>query len=65
MLGNVAGVEVGDTEVEEDVEDVGKVEDGEIETVFIGSHGVLNPCFDAQNPEGFDEQVEEQNPEKA
>ena len=65
MPGDVAGVEVGDSQVEQYVEDVSQVEDGEVETVFIDPHGVLHPCLDAQNPERFDEQVEQQYPKQA
>ena len=59
MLGDVAGVEVGDAQVEQYVEDIGKVEDTEVETVLLGTNGVLHPHLDAQKPEGFDEQVEQ------
>ena len=65
VSGDVAGVEVGYAQVQQDVEDIGKVEYGKVEPVLHGAHGILHPCLNAQNPEGLDEQVEQQNPEEA
>ena len=61
----VAGVEVGDAKVEEYVEDIAQVEDGEIEAVHLGTDGVLHAHIDAQNPERLDQQVGQQYPEKS
>ena len=44
------------------VEDVGKVEKGDVETIGLQSDGILHTNLYAQNPEGLDEQVEQQYP---
>ena len=65
MAGDVAGVEVGDPQVEEDVENVGEIEDSEVKAVLVGTYSILDTCLNAQNPERLDEQVEQENPKEA
>ena len=65
VLGDVAGVEVGDAKVQQDVEDIGEVEDGEIESVGLGSDSILHANFNAKNPERLDDEVEQQYPKES
>ena len=65
MLGDVAGVEVGDAQIQQDVEDIGEVEDGEIESVGLGSDSILHANFNAKNPERLDDEVEQQYPKES
>jgi hypothetical protein len=64
VLGNVSIIEIGDSKVEEYVEEEGKVENHEVKTVFTGSHGILNPSVDTENPKRFNQQIEEKNKNK-
>ena len=65
VLGDVAGVEVGDAKVQQDVEDIGEVEDGEIESVGLGSDSILHANLNAKNPERLDDEVEQQYPKES
>ena len=67
MLGEVlrvlrdgAAVEVGDAEVEQDVEKVGEVEKRLIGAVGGITEDVLHLTVDAENPERLHQQVEKQ-----
>ena len=64
MLGNIARIEVGDAQVEQNVEDIAETEEGIIESVGLVADGVLHPYLYAENPEGFDQQVGQQHPEQ-
>ena len=65
MLRNVACVEVGDAQVEQDIEDVTEVEDGEIEAIHLVADSILHAYLDAENPEGFHQQVGQQHPKES
>ena len=65
VLGDVAGVEVGDAQVQQDVEDIGQIEDGEVEAVDLVADGVLHAHLDAEYPEGFYQQVGQQHPKES
>ena len=60
VLRDGAAVEVGDAEVEQDVEEVGEVEKGLVGTVGGVAEEVLHLAVDAQNPERLHQQVEKQ-----
>lgn len=64
VLGDVAGVEVGDAQIQQDVEYISEVEDGEIESVGLCSNGILHANFNAKNPQRLDNDVEQQHPKK-
>ena len=59
VLRDVAAVEVGDAEVEEDIKKVGKVEDGLIDAVGRVAEQVLHFAVDAENPERLHQEVQE------
>ena len=60
VLRDVAAVEVGDAEVEQDVEEVGEVEEGLVGAVGGVAEQVLHLTVDAENPERLHQQVEKQ-----
>ena len=60
VLRDGAAVEVGDAEVEQDVEEVGEIEEGLIGTVGGVAEQVLHLAVDAENPERLHQQVEKQ-----
>ena len=60
VLRDVAAVEVGDAEVEQDVEEVGKVKQGLVGAVGGVAEDVLHLTVDAENPERLHQQVEKQ-----
>ena len=60
VLRDVAAVEVGDAEVEQDVEEVGKVKQGLVGAVGGIAEDVLHLTVDAENPERLHQQVEKQ-----
>jgi hypothetical protein len=51
MLRNVPVIIIGDPQVKQDIEDHGEVEQGEIESIFLGTDHVLDCPVDAQHPE--------------
>ena len=60
VLGDRTAVEVGDAEVEEDIEKVGEVEERLVSAVGGITEQVLHFSVDAENPEGLHQQVEKQ-----
>ena len=65
LLGDVAGIEIGNPQVEQDVEDVGKIEDGKIETIAFCAYRILYATVYAQNPERLDQNIGQDYPEKS
>ena len=65
VLGDVSRVEVGEAQIEQYVEDVGEVENGEVESVGAVAHGVLHAYLNAKNPEWLDDEVGQQQPEES
>ena len=60
VLRHSTAVEVGDAEVEEDIEKVGKVKKGLVGAVRSIAKQVLHLTVDAENPERLHQQVEKQ-----
>ena len=60
VLRDVAAVEVGDAEVEQDIKEVGEVKKGLISAVGGIAKQVLHLTVDAENPERLHQQVEKQ-----
>ena len=60
VAGNVATVEIGDAQVEQDVKKIGEVEDGEVLAVQRVAQDVLNLAVDAKNPKRLHQQIEEE-----
>ena len=65
ILRNIARIEVGHAQVKQYVENVSEVENGNIEAVHLGANGVLHSDLDAEQPERFDQQICQQNPEQS
>ena len=60
VLRDRMAVEIGDAEVEENIEEVGEVEKGLVCAVRCVAKQVLYLTVDAENPEGLHQQVEKQ-----
>ena len=61
----VTRVEVRNSQVKQDIEDICDVENAKIEAVHLCSHGILHADFDAEEPERLHEQVGQQYPEQS
>jgi hypothetical protein len=59
VLGNVPVVEIGDPDIQQDIQDHGEIKKGEIKPVTFGTHHVLDRPVYPQNPERFNQQVHE------
>jgi hypothetical protein len=57
VLGNISVVKIGDSKIEENIEQEGKIEDDEIKTVIAGSNNILDRAIDAQYPKWLYQQV--------
>ena len=57
--GNSPVVEVIDTQIQQDIQDKCKIEKREVETVHLFTYPVLYPYLDSEKPEGFDQEVQE------
>src|SRR5438477_191962 len=64
VLRNIFIVEVRDAEVEQDVEEEGKVEEGDVITIHLSAHSDLHVAINAQYPERLDEQVQGEDEKK-
>ena len=54
VLGNVFIVVAGDAQIEQDVQEHGKVQEREIQSVTFVAHHILNSEVDSEYPERFD-----------
>lgn len=57
MLCNIPVVEIGDSDIQQDVEDHGKIEEGKIKAITFSTNHILNSAVDTQHPEWFDQKV--------
>jgi len=57
--GDIPAVEVGNSDIEEDVQDDRKIEKSEVKAIIFGSNHILNGSVNAQDPERLDQQVKE------
>jgi len=60
ILGYIPVVEIGDPEIKEDIEEEGKVEDFEVETIIHHARDDLYVPVNSKNPDGFDQEVKRQ-----
>ena len=60
VLGYIPVVEIGDPEIEQDIEEKGKVKDFEVETVIHHARDDLYVPVNSENPDGFDQEVQRQ-----
>ena len=60
VLRDVPVVEIGDAEIEQDVEQEGEVKEGKIKSVFGGSYSILNYAVNPENPERFDQDIQKE-----
>jgi hypothetical protein len=59
ILGNIPVIEIGNPEIKQYVKKKGEIEDGEIKAEIFSAHNILHGSVDAENPEGFYQQVKE------
>lgn len=64
ILGNILIVEVGNTEIEKDIEKEGKIKERDVVTIDLCSYSNLNIPVNTKNPKRLDQQVEGQNKEE-
>ena len=57
VLCNVPVVEIGDPEIEKNIEEKRKIEYRKIKTILAWSHDILHRAVDAKNPEGLNQQI--------
>ena len=60
VLRDIAVVEIGDAEIEDDIEDNAEAEQRRIQSVFVRPDDILYRTVDAEYPERLDQQVDEQ-----
>ena len=60
MLGNVAVVKILYAEVVDDLQEVGKIEQGKVKPVIAGWYRILNRSVNAKNVKWLDQQVDTQ-----
>jgi hypothetical protein len=58
VLRNVLVIKIRDAEIEQDVQQEGKVEDGIIKTILLRANCILYANLHSQYPKWLDEQVE-------
>jgi hypothetical protein len=54
VLRNIPVIEIGDAEIEEDIEKKRKIEHFKVESIIHRTHHVLNVPVDGKNPDWFD-----------
>ena len=57
---NISVVKIRDTQVEQNIEEKRKIEQGIVGAIFNCTGGILHGAVDSQQPERFDQQVEKQ-----
>ena len=58
VLSNVFVVEIGDTQVKQYVEDIGKIKNSKVQAKLFGPNSVLHTHINAQNPKRFYKNIE-------
>jgi hypothetical protein len=58
VLGYIPVIKVGNTHIEQNIQQKGEIEKGEIHSVSVVTHKVLHIKVDSKNPERFDQQVQ-------
>lgn len=56
---NIPVVVIGNTQIEENIQDHGKVEQRKIKTIVLVAYKVLYRAVNSKNPKGFNQQIEE------
>jgi len=59
LPGNAAVIEIGDAQVEQDIQEQGETEKGEVKSVSICTDHILYSPVNAKYPERFYQQVQE------
>ena len=54
MLGNVPVVVIGDSEIEQDIQEHGETEQRKVQSVTFVAHHILHREVDSEYPERFD-----------
>lgn len=58
ILSNVACVEISHADIKQNIEDIGDIEKGVVQSILLHSHRFLHTYLYAKNPEGLDRKVE-------
>ena len=58
MLGNIPVIKVGNTYIQQYIQQKREIKQGKIHSVSVISQQVLNITVDSKNPERFDKQVQ-------
>jgi len=58
MLGNIPVIEIGDTGIQQDIEEKGKIEYIQVKSIVFQTYGILDSAVDPENPEGFDQEIQ-------
>ena len=58
VLGDIPVIEIGDAQVQQDVEKEGEIEERVILPVSFRPYSILHGTVDTQEPKGFDHQVQ-------
>jgi hypothetical protein len=64
VLRYVAVIEIGDSQVEQDIEKKGKIKYRKIKAIFAGSGNILHRPVDTENPEGLNQQIKKKQKSK-
>jgi len=60
MLGYIPVIEICDPGIKQDIKKKGEIENGEIIPVIAETNRILHCAVDPENPERFDQEVQEQ-----
>jgi hypothetical protein len=60
MLGNIAVVEIRDPNIEQDIKEIRKVENGEIKAVICNANCIVHDTVDPENPEWLDQEIQQE-----
>ena len=58
ILGNITVIEIGDPEIQQDVEEEGEIKDDKIKPVISNPDNILDIPVDPENEYGLDQKVE-------
>lgn len=64
VTGNVSIVEIGNAHVKNNLKNEGKIENGEIETIFCRTDHILHGSVNSKNPKRLYEEIEKKKKDK-
>ena len=60
VLGDVPVVEIGDPEIQQDIEEKGEIEDNQVKAIIPHPHHILDVPVNPENENRLDKQVQQQ-----